>query len=193
MRGGDSARSVFRRSVKNVYWTTTAFVPLSIVWAVVIVLMNGNGYWMRTHVDWLEFAIILGAVRLTVPLVVRALLVGAPLCRPADGPAFAPREPRCDECGYLIVGLPLTSPCPECGLPVRDSLPGGRRKPTDWQQSELSGRGFIDLVRTQWASCGSRLLQHLPVQQGLGRPPFLVGDLHADSVRAAHRDPHLPH
>ena len=87
---------------------------------------------------------------------------------PADGPAFAPREPRCDACGYTLIKLPLGSNCPECGLANRDSLPGGRRRPTVWQQHELRPRGFGELIRMQWVILRDPgFFLRLPVHSGL--------------------------
>ena len=85
-----------------------------------------------------------------------------------DGPAFAPREPRCETCGYTLVKLRPETRCPECGTSVRDSLSGGRRQPTVWQQNELNARGFLDLIRLQWVVLRDRtFFDRLPVQSGL--------------------------
>ena len=127
--GGDPAFSVWKRSVKNAYWCTTILMPLSLA-------ASGLLYFDRRVPDIFRVdlptalpkigAYLLAA--LLAVLLVRAIVVGAHrYVGPANGPAFAPREPRCDDCGYLIFSLPLDARCPECGLPVRDSLPGGRR------------------------------------------------------------------
>lgn len=39
----------------------------------------------------------------------------------------------CEGCGYVLDGSPRDGPCPECGRPVRDSLPECRPG-TPWQQ-----------------------------------------------------------
>ncbi len=39
----------------------------------------------------------------------------------------------CERCGYVLDGSPRDGPCPECGRPVRDSLPEFRPG-TPWQQ-----------------------------------------------------------
>lgn len=167
---GDGARSVFNRSVKNVLWTTTALVPLSIAWWGIAAF--GTQYrtsGMSWQIDFSRFLMILVLITAAIWILLRCLLAGASrYAGETDGPAWRPREPHCDQCGYLIVGLPLISACPECGLAVHDSLAGGRRQPTDWQRSELSQRGFLDLVRTQWIVLSDpSFFTRLPVQHGL--------------------------
>lgn|GEM_PF-3403345 len=44
-----------------------------------------------------------------------------------DGPGLSHRRPQCEDCGYIISGLNGNAACPECGLPVARSMPGGRR------------------------------------------------------------------
>jgi hypothetical protein len=48
---------------------------------------------------------------------------------PPDGPAWLPRSPRCEKCGYNIAHLPHSTNCPECGRPVVESLPERRVEP----------------------------------------------------------------
>jgi hypothetical protein len=175
--GGDRAGSVFKRSLKNVYWSTTILIPASAIGGPLFIY---NSYletstkgtaWIYRDDD--AFAVLLAlivlfVVLLPIGLLFRMLLVGAGrYVGPADGPAFAPREPRCDACGYLIIGLPLETNCPECGLPVRESLPGGRRRPTEWQQHEFRPRGFVELLRMQWQILRRPdFFQGLPVHEG---------------------------
>lgn len=163
--GGDRASSVWKRSVKNVYWSTTFFVPAAVVF---VVLRNVD----PEHVAHFDVVVILGslAVLLTgAVFFLRMLMIGAHrYVGDPDGPAFAPREPVCDQCGYAIVHLPLDTRCPECGLPVRDSLPGGRRQPTAWQRYELRPRGFVELARLQSIVLRDPgFFQRVPVQSGL--------------------------
>lgn len=168
---GDRASSVWKRSVKNVYWCTSFLMPGSALAALIYVLGNrsSNPFAGSAGELVLLLAAILAAVLLLI-LLMRAVLVGAHrYVGPPDGPAFAPREPRCDECGYLIIGLPLDSKCPECGLPVSDSLPGGRRRPSHWQEHEMKPRGFVEAAWMQWVIIRDcTFLRRLPVQSGLG-------------------------
>jgi hypothetical protein len=114
--------------------------------------------------------IVIVPVAMAVPVVlwVRALVVGASrYVGDADGPAFSPREPLCDACGYRITGLPLESRCPECGAAARDSLPGGLRRVTTWQDREFRLQGIAELIRWQRRVLrGTDPFRRLPVHQG---------------------------
>lgn len=162
--GGDRASSVWRRSVKNAYWCTTALIPVSIIVAVAV---SNNWTWIKNDLAVILLGLLVMAIVPAIPC--RMLVTGAArYVGQPDGPAFAPREPTCDDCGYTLFSLAVQGRCPECGLAVRDSLPGGRRRLTAWQESELSRRGFVDLLRMQWVVIRDpALFNRLPVQSGL--------------------------
>lgn len=168
--GGDRASSVWRRSVKNVYWSTTTVLPAAILFAVVY--STGERWGQQGLTDSAEMAVLGGAVALVVGVVVlfaRPFVVGAHrYVGLPDGPAFAPREPRCDGCGYMIVGLPPDANCPECGLPVRQSLPGGRRRPPRWQTLQFRPSGWFELMGMQATVLrGTDVFRTIPVHEGL--------------------------
>jgi len=167
--GGDRASSVWLRSVKNVYWSTTGLWPAAIVMSAVWWYGESS---QNTFVASSELAVLATIILLFGVLVVafvRPFVVGAHrYVGPAAGPAFGPREPRCDDCGYTIIGLPLDANCPECGLPVGDSLPGGRRRPSRWHTHQLRPSGWLELVRLQWAVLrGVDVFRRLPVHEGM--------------------------
>src|SRR5207237_8950876 len=108
--------------------------------------LQSEPHWLKSHFDILEIALTIGPAALTFFVLLRIMLTGASrYAGPADGPAFRSREPLCEKCGYVIVGLPLPSHCPECGMTVANCLPGGRRRPTPWQKNEFNFRGIVDL------------------------------------------------
>ena len=170
--GGDRAGSVFRRSLKNVYWALTLAIPIALIWTLGVMRVDPLFNAARFDDIWqLAIQLLVMTVVFVLPVIwlLRALIVGAKrYVGEPDGPTFAPREPRCDQCGYLIVGLPYDAACPECGLRVRDSLPGGRRQPTVWQQHEFRPKGFVALIRDQYRVWFDRsFFETLPVQDGL--------------------------
>ncbi len=166
--GGDRAWSVWKRSVRNVHWSLTILVPVAVVVAVLRYVDVGWSRWER----WPDAVIIVGGIIMfVVPviLLLRMWFVGAHrYVGPPDGPAFAPREPLCDDCGYAIVHLPLETRCPECGLAVRESLPGGRRQATPWVERRWRPSGLIWLLRLQWQILRRPgFFERLPVHSGI--------------------------
>lgn len=150
--GGDRTSSVWKRSLKNVFWCTTIIIPVSIAYfALILCGVRPSELSLSADADLPYIFIVNAGILVFAALFDRAVIVGAHrYVGTPDGPAFSPREPRCDRCGYLIIGLPLETRCPECGLPVADSLPGGQRRDTPWQQHQYKPRGFLELVRMQW-------------------------------------------
>jgi hypothetical protein len=167
---GDRASSVWKRCVKSAYWSTTAIIPVSVLLGIAIVAFLPSlepKTFQETILILMRLAFVAGISLLAFIAVATALAVSR-YVGPADGPAFSPREPHCEDCGYLIIGLSLDSRCPECGTAVRESLPGGRRRPTAWQQHEFKPRGYVDLLRTHWAVLrGNDFFRRLPVHSGL--------------------------
>src|SRR6266508_2135759 len=51
----------------------------------------------------------------------------------------------CESCGYTLSGLPDSSACPECGMPIAESSPL-LRYPSEWEQKP----GIVSFVRTSW-------------------------------------------
>jgi hypothetical protein len=176
--GGDGALSAWKRSVKNVYWSTAAFMPAALAWALLFLSARWEAHLtVRSYLPCEPKGILgwiltlVGAVLMpcTVVLFLRSLVVGT---RRRSGQvadsASSTQLARCDECGYLLRGLSLETKCPECGLPVRDSLEGGRRKTDAWQERELESRGFVLLIHMQWAVLrGSAVFRRIPVQRGI--------------------------
>lgn len=166
--GGDAPLSVFLRSVKNVYWSTTALVlPFT---GAALAIADDHRHFLPLDRWNVEIVTLLPAAVLLL-LWARCLMVGArEYVGEPKGPAFAPREPRCEGCGYLLIGLPVEASCPECSLPVWDSLPGGRRRPTPWQTGRFRLAGILDLLRLQVTIFfDGGFFKHLPVQSGFAK------------------------
>ncbi len=168
--GGDRVSSVWKRGLKNVYWSTTIIIPLSITFFLLILCgMRLSQLSLSNDFELVFILLIYAVIFIFAALFLRAIFVGAHrYVGPPDGPAFSPREPHCDGCGYLIIGLPMETRCPECGMPVADSLPGGRRKDTPWQRHQYKPRGFLELVRMQWQVLrGGDVFRRIPVHRDI--------------------------
>lgn len=168
---GDSGWSVWRRSVKLLYWCTGIVIPVALIVRFLRFLASSASPLDQYYTWYVELPFI---VAWTVAFLLilhagRMIVLGlARYVGPPGGPAFAPREPRCDECGYLIIGLPLESKCPECGLAVRESLPGGRRSLPRWCVVQLRPGGFAEILRLQAAAIFDRSwFRRLAVHSGL--------------------------
>jgi len=116
------------------------------------------------------------------------------------------RPPMCDECGYNLTATPPNSRCPECGLPVIESLGPDVRRGAVWQRRRevgpwaawrqcaaaavLAPEAFGRRLRLLHAGTRHRffLVMHLPVVfviGGLG----MVGCYMADMKGQAFQNP----
>ncbi|HPF39527.1 MAG TPA: hypothetical protein P5081_07895 [Phycisphaerae bacterium] len=165
---GDNLRSTIRRSINDALWTVVALTPLSLLIVTMIVAQQW-AYAARTRNTVLTFfqlafhnrSIAIVSAVAGVVLLVRAIRSGTGrYVGPAIGPGFEPRQTHCEDCGYLLGGLPLTSNCPECGLAVTESLPGGRRASLTHALSRLSffrPFAYLDVWSRLWRQHASVL------------------------------------
>lgn len=135
VEAGDGLLSACKRSINDSFWTMTVlpwwggiavvlFVAQQIVDANIV--HTGVLSWLELFIHDYTICAIVGVVG--VFLAINTWRSGASeYVGPAAGPGFLRRRVHCEDCGYLIGGLPMASRCPECGLTVRASLPGGRR------------------------------------------------------------------
>ena len=118
---GETARRLFGRCLRLTWWSLTILIPLGFGWLL-------DPWWRATiglsnawhSIDYMMLALA-GVWWLMV-----LLRSGYRYAGPAEGPAWEPRTPRCESCGYIIARLATTGRCPECGRPIADSLPGRR-------------------------------------------------------------------
>ena len=119
---GEGAKRAYLRCVKLLFWSTACQLP--IFWLFlhfgypILHFVYDQDFWIPTIIAFLEFGWLSVLYRF-----------GGRYGGPADGPRWKPRSPRCEICGYSLVGLYITGNCPECNSPVADSLPNNR-KPT---------------------------------------------------------------
>jgi len=162
---GDDVVSSFKRSVKGVYWSTTVLIPASMLSVVVWVLVEGLARdlylgFVRESV----FALLFGA-----GVFATAVYMSLAFGRLLSTHAMASGPPHCDDCGYLLTGLPADGLCPQRGLAVRDSLPGGRRRPEAWRVNALSMHGILNLLRLQCSVLRtSTVFREIPIHSSAG-------------------------
>jgi hypothetical protein len=137
---GERTRRLFGRCLRLAWWSTTMMILLGIGWLL-------DPLWRRLLAlpdEWhpVDFA---GLGLFGVWWLVVLLRSGYRYVGPAEGPAWQARTPRCEKCGYEIVGLPLTTNCPECGRPVKESLPERRTVP-----AFAAAKTWADSVRAFW-------------------------------------------
>jgi hypothetical protein len=58
-------------------------------------------------------------------------------------PTPAPPPPRCEGCGYNLAHQPADQRCPECGLPLADSLDRARSRPDSPWAQRRSSCGYV--------------------------------------------------
>lgn len=87
----------------------------------------------------------------------------------------------CERCGYRIEGLPHERPCPECGRPVRSSLPSARPG-SPWQKQGGQATG----LRTTVAALRrpAALFEQIQIR-GSQDDPLLAGAIAATSLLLA--------
>lgn len=182
--GGDTAKSTLRRAALASLWSTCALLPGALVvatWAAVLgrgrarLVPDSNPIISRfddaassvltetSTVLWIGVAGVISLI-----LYVRAIVASTRYVGPAVGPGWEPREPRCEICGYSIVGLRRDGRCPECAGAVRESLPGTRRRETEWERDRRTSRGLLALLKAHIAVIrGAAFFRILRVRQDL--------------------------
>lgn len=115
---GERLRSLFGRSAKLVLWSSTVVVPIGLY---VQFRQTHDPIYYIGYLDdfYLPYAILMALLTL------RGAGRYAGNTQPQQPPPN--RYWHCDQCGYSLHGLDRDTNCPECGQPIRESLPGYRR------------------------------------------------------------------
>lgn len=121
---GESAGTVFGRSVRLTYWSTTLILPVGLAVLLEPQVREAFGLTMQ----WLP-AHTIGVAACALWWLWVLLRSGWDCGGAPKVGAGRPRVPRCEGCGYTIAFLPLSTQCPECGQAVAASLPQERTEP----------------------------------------------------------------
>jgi len=156
--GRHGGRRLIYRCVKTTFWCSTSLPVLGLALQVVSLFGGALGYETFEKLFTLTFAVYFAWVTW---MWVRAASREPALDRQAPRPA---REPLCEECGYILTGLPPGHCCPECGTPVSRSLPSRRRPSPFAAKGDLLGTvfgvlrdgDFFKNLRTNGQRCSAR-------------------------------------
>jgi hypothetical protein len=92
-------------------------------------------------------------------------------------PPSADTARLCERCGYRLAELPDDGPCPECGLPIAQSIPERRRPGSPWQRGASI---------TSWLATGvltlttpPRLFDRMRIEATSARSLFWINTLAA--------------
>ena len=154
---GESNRIAYFRAVRLLLWLTSAILPIAPAMTLTGLIWQ-NEYRVGFQ---LVMTVMLFGMWWMISV---GLRMGQRYAGPAIGPGFEPREPRCESCGYQLTLQPLDARCPECGLPVRESLPERRRTPG----GEAGWRSWLEFFPRTWRASlfARRFARRLAVHRG---------------------------
>ncbi len=116
---GERPLRLLARSVRLTLWSSTSLVVLGVALQALL-LTTGDGKTIRS--DQMPFLVLIIAVYALwlLRMVVRS---GTGRTETSHGPEAGPEVLRCQDCGYCLDGIDVGSCCPECGTPIRTSVP----------------------------------------------------------------------
>ena len=165
----NSRERVMRRSVNNSLWISIVLSVFVVSYAFLIPTGTGvdesGGLLIYGSLRWVDLLAHHVIPMVAMLFVIRASVQGANAVLAFDeiNDTIAP---RCESCGYLLVGLSVHSACPECGTLVEESFTDGRRnRLREDLASSLSGswRERLHVVRS--LMFGRSIFEVLPVHQ----------------------------
>jgi|GEM_PF-6854504 len=154
-----------RRSIKNALWSSTILMWWMCVYPIMALTDAYEFGYGREQVLG-EFIVWAGVPLFFLFLYFRATVQGVQQCvaHPSEEDEREPRMPICEACGYVLVGLPLESNCPECGRPVGDSYgPGPRTQLAEELEATQRGGWFGKARMLRRLNRERELFDRLPV------------------------------
>jgi len=182
-------RQTCRHALRTTWLWTGSFIPfLVLLFAALIPLQHCVREWFATltslgqrlgvrdfHFWWEARPWLAAHYELVVAVVVTVLTLWIlfVLLRAAATPRESPprdRPPVCETCGYDLSHTAADSRCPECGVPVDESIGAGIRQPNAWERPEGLPR-LGALVRCGLAAAvrPGRFFRGMQTRRGLPR------------------------
>lgn len=158
---GERRWPLYARCVKLLLWSTAGLIPLSYIgW---VLICRPDFYRYLIGEETMAFFFLIFAETWAAWVILR---LGARYGGPPIGPGWTPRTLRCERCNYDLTMTPLDGRCPECALPVAESLPQRRRLPRFARANHIVDR-VPAYFATVWQSLRvRRFAQTLAVHQG---------------------------
>lgn len=154
---GETTGRLLGRSVRLVLWASTSLIVLAMAMQALL-LKNPDS--IQDPVMLVVYALYHAWF---IWLVIRG---GSRYAGPAAGPAWQRPSPKCAGCGYGLTALPRDSQCPECGLPIRQSLPQ-YRQPSPFAAARWGFGRILAYLRTYWQALRGRgFYEHLQTRDG---------------------------
>jgi len=115
------------RCFKFCLWAAVCIIPPTLAYALAVALVDENSAFESALADSSTPSLL--AVLTWAWFTRLVIALGEKPATQAEADAGRTRAPLCNRCGYLLMGLHITSNCPECGLPISASLDTGRSLP----------------------------------------------------------------
>jgi hypothetical protein len=144
---GEGARRTYVRCVKLLLWSSACQMPIA--W-----LFMHFAFWADTRL-YDENWVVSAWVTCELWWLWAVVRLGGRYGGPKEGPRWQDRRPRCEACGYSLVSLQTDGRCPECGIPVAESLPE-RRRPPAFATARGLLRRFVGFWETTWQAMSAR-------------------------------------
>lgn len=144
---GERGLRLYSRCLKLTLWSTTSFMLLALGIQAIDIYEDQISSLLGIDA---EYYIVFAFIALSIWIWLRS---ASRYAGPPEGPGWQLTMPCCEKCGYILTGLTTEHSCPECGLPVTESMPQNR-KPTAYARAS----NFLTSFPAFWATCYGAIL-----------------------------------